>query len=284
MESERGPAPADRTGILSYLSRLDLYKSEKPYRCSIDPWHVPNAKVSNIVTTAYPVEIHNIRHHDVHFTTDVHGFELWKHATGVPLEDFKEDEQVPGKYLSECEALLKDHFGAFRVYIFSHTVSRSMLEKEPRILPPALLAHVDQTEKGARMRVTHHLPTDAPSLLQSRFRIINVWRPLVSPVQNHALAVCDYRSTDSVDYVATDIVNPSYQGEQYSMCHNENHCWWYADSMLEDEVFFLKCYDSLAESDTSIARNCPHSSFEWYKPREASKPRRSIEIRALVFS
>ncbi|KAH7395657.1 hypothetical protein BKA64DRAFT_63748 [Cadophora sp. MPI-SDFR-AT-0126] len=291
MESESSPAPGDSTGILSYLSKLDLYKAEKPYRCSIDPWHVPNAKVSNIVTTACPVEINNIRDHEVHFTTDIHGFELWKHATSVPLEDFKQDEEVPAKYLSECEALLKDHFRAFRVHVFNHAYRNAEASRdlgysleEPRLLPPALFAHVDQTEKGARMRVMHHLPTEALPLLKSRFRIINIWRPLMSPVQDHALAVCDYRSTDRADYVATDIVSPSYQGEQYSVYHNESHRWWYADSMREDEIVFLKCYDSLAENDPSVARCCPHSSFEWYKSRRVSKPRRSIEIRALVFS
>jgi hypothetical protein len=118
------PSEENKSAIL-YLDRLEVYKTEKPCQCSIDPWHVPDAKPTNRVTRAYAVEIHDIPSKSPRFTTDVHGFEFFKHSTCVPLESFKQDEEVPSSYLSKCEALLKDHFDAFRVHIFNHTVCAS---------------------------------------------------------------------------------------------------------------------------------------------------------------
>ena len=44
---------------------------------------------------------------------------------------------------------------------------------------PVKLAHVDQTTKSSIARVRRHLPQDeAPGLLERRFQIINLWRPI----------------------------------------------------------------------------------------------------------
>jgi len=78
----------------------------------------------------------------------------------------------------------------------------------------------------------------------------------VTPLQDHPLAVCDYRSTDPADYIACDVPSPSYVGESYLLHHNPKHDWWFLKEMHKDEVFVIKMYDSDAErpGGSSIAK------------------------------
>ena len=69
----------------------------------------------------------------------------------------------------------------------------------------------------------------------------------MTPLQDHPLAVCDYRSTDPADYIACDVPSPSYVGESYLLHHNPKHDWWFLKEMHKDEVFVIKMYDSDAE-------------------------------------
>ena len=71
--------------------------------------------------------------------------------------------------------------------------------------------HVDQTAASAAARVERHLPADeAPELLKRRFQIINLWRPISDPAWDWPLALCDYRSIDTENYlVPTTLVYPT---------------------------------------------------------------------------
>ena len=66
MDPEQNSTSEDNTATILYLDRLELYKVWKPYWCTIDPWHVPNAKPTNILTKAYQVEIYDMRSKDIH--------------------------------------------------------------------------------------------------------------------------------------------------------------------------------------------------------------------------
>jgi hypothetical protein len=62
---------------------------------------------------------------------------------------------------------------------------------------PVPRVHVDHTAASAIARVHRHLPaSDVPKLLQGRFQIINLWRPIANPALDWPLALCDYRSVD----------------------------------------------------------------------------------------
>jgi len=156
------------------------------------------------------------------------------------------------------------------------------VNEHQRFLPPARGVHVDQTPGSAIRRVTHHLPDDAEDLLKGRVQILNIWRPLFSPLQDHPLALCDYRSTTDDDYVATDLPSPHYEGELFYVKHNKNHRWWFLDSMTRDEALIIKCFDS--DGGSGISKCTPHTSFEWSGTPAGARPRESIEVRALCFS
>ena len=52
------------------------------------------------------------------------------------------------------------------------------------------LVHVDQTPYAAELRVSRHLPpNEAERLLQGRYQIVNVWRPIQSPTFDTPLVV-----------------------------------------------------------------------------------------------
>ena len=102
--------------------------------------------------------------------------------------------------------------------------------------------HVDQTTASASARVHRHLPAeDVPALLERRFQIINLWRPIGRPAYDWPLALCDYRSIDpNADLVPTDLVYPDRKGETNSVRFNPNHKWKYLRGMTPEEFVLIK--------------------------------------------
>ena len=77
---------------------------------------------------------------------------------------------------------------------------------------------------------------------------VNLWRPIVGPVLDNPLAVCDARSVSPEDLVATDIhhfgeddlTTPRHSGQIYSVRYNPAHRWFYVSAMRPDEVLLLE--------------------------------------------
>jgi len=92
--------------------------------------------------------------------------------------------------------------------------------------------------------------------------------------------VCDARSVEDGDLVATDLVYPDRVGEIYYVKFNSRHRWFYAPAMRNDEVMLIKCYDS---EDDGRARFVPHAAFVDPNTPAGARARESIELRTLVF-
>ena len=93
---------------------------------------------------------------------------------------------------------------------------------------PVSQVHVDQTTASAIARVHRRLPaSDVPKLLERRFLIINLWRPIASPAIDWPLTLCDYRSVDR-------------EGETLGIKYNENHKWKYLEGMKPEEFVVIK--------------------------------------------
>ncbi|KAI5117231.1 hypothetical protein M0805_009268, partial [Coniferiporia weirii] len=157
------------------------------------------------------------------------------------------------------------------------------IDDGPQKRQPVPLVHVDQTSASAVARVHRHLPpADAPGLLQRRFQIINLWRPIGRPALDHPLALCDFRSVDvKHDLVPSTLKYPDHDGETYTVRHNPAHKWKYLRGMEPNEVVLIKCYDSV--EDGSVAVLTPHTAFEDPTTPPNAPLRESIELRALVF-
>ena len=212
---------------------------------------------------------------------DAEGFVLRPHTTA--LKNFVDANEVRSTYYPEVERLVKDLTGASTVIAFDHNVRSSSKVDRSRTgaYPPARFAHADYTLVSGPQRVRDLLPyAEAAERLKRRFVLINVWRSINRPIEDDALAVCDARSLDQSDLVATDLVYTDRIGEFYNLLFKPAHRWHYFPRMERDEAMIFKCFDS---SDSSRANCVPHSSFHDPQAPESPVPRESIEIRTVAF-
>jgi hypothetical protein len=264
-----------RAGVL-YLEPT----SEKPRSLEFDaPPGVPRT------TTVYRermVEIRDLRPAAPTFSLDREGFQLLTAPSSV--HDFGHEDAIRNRYYAETVALLEAVTGAARIVVFDHTIRRRVPGATDRAVgvprQPVPRIHNDYTVKSGPQRVRDLLGTDAAELLQRRFAVINVWRPIRGPVQDAPLAVCDARSVAARDLVATDLVYPDRVGEIYYVSFNPSHRWFYAPAMRTDEVLLIKCYDS---EEDGRARFVPHTAFVDPNTPADAPPRESIELRTLAF-
>ncbi len=125
------------------------------------------------------------------FEFEREGFRFVPHNSAV--RDFFDDGEVRRVYYPECEALIKQVSGARRVVVFDHTLRTASSEEREakKIRDIVSRVHNDYTEWSGPQRVREIMGEEAETLLHGRFAIIQVWRPVVHPVENHPLAICD---------------------------------------------------------------------------------------------
>ena len=241
----------------------------------------PNgAPRSTVASEPHKLLVHDIRRSNWVFSLDQEGFAVVQHRSDVT--DFQDEEQIRRIYYAEAERLLKEVTGADRVYIFDHTLRRRVPGLEdnrdgPR--QPATRVHVDHTAKSGPQRVRDLLPDEADELLRGRVQVINLWRPINHPVYDAPLAVADARSVQFDELVPSDLIYQHRVGETYNVVFNPEHRWYYVKEQRPDEVLLLKCYDSQA----TVARFAPHTSFIVPDAPADAPTRESIELRTLVF-
>lgn len=220
------------------------------------------------------VRIEDVRGREAEFTLDRNGFAFVKAPTEI--RDFYAVEDVRRIYYPEIERLLGDRLGASRVFVFDHQLRNG---GDPSQAQPSRRVHNDHTVNSAPRRVRDHLGSEAGELLQHRFGIVNVWRPVRGPVLDSPLALCDARSFTDDDLIASDLIYPHLRGETSSVAYRPEHRWYYLSEMQTDEVALIRVHDSAADGR---ARLSFHTSFENRLAPDAP-PRESIEVRALVF-
>ena len=260
--------PKALTTILHYLKR----GAEKPTRYVGDP--PPGVPVWNGIDDPQQVHIEDARGREAEFTLDRNGFQLVHSPSSVG--DFYAPQEVERIYYPEVESLVKRVLGASRVAIFDHTV-RNAARTDAR--EPSRRVHNDHTLNSAPRRVRDHLGAEATELLQHRFGIVNVWRPIRGPVLDSPLAVCDARSFTDDDLIASDLVYPHVRGETSTVEYKPGHRWYYFSDQRPEEALLIRVHDS---ADDGRARLSFHTSFD--NPlAPAAPPRESIEVRCLVF-
>ncbi|KIM43506.1 hypothetical protein M413DRAFT_443437 [Hebeloma cylindrosporum] len=229
------------------------------------------------------VVVENLRGKEDSVTIDTAGFQFFKHTS--KHTSFANDEEIHQEYYPESIELIKSLTGASRVVLFDHTIRRrrpGQLDDGADRRQPVAQVHVDQTKKSSIARVHRHLPAaDVPKLLEGRFQIINLWRPIGNPAIDWPLGLCDYRSVDAKDPFPVALVYPDHEGETLAIKYNTNHKWKYLHGMTPDEVVLIKCFDS--KQDAGIAVFTPHTGFSDPTTPEGTPLRESIELRALVF-
>jgi len=139
------------------------------------------------------------------------------------------------------------------------------------------MTHVDVTLAGVRS-IVHELYEDiSAQILESRFQVITVWRPLQVPVRDWPLALCDASSIDGTNLVDSDVIYPNYLAENRLVHFNEKQKWYWLPDQIMNEVFLFKAVDS----DKSTSHS-PHGALPLPNQDEASPTRESIDVRLLV--
>jgi len=215
------------------------------------------------------------------FSLDKEGFVLVKHETKV--KDFYNDDEVKRVYYPEIERLVKQCTGAARVLVFDHTLraENDAVREEKLASRPVRSVHNDYTEWSGPQRVRDLLPKDeAEALIQKRFSVIQVWRPVRNPVVSAPLAIADSQSIAVKDLIGTERRYPDRVGEIYHLSYNAEHRWFYFPDMQTDEAIVFKCYDSMKDGR---ARWSAHAAFDDPNSPPNAPARESIEMRTLAF-
>ncbi|KAG6332124.1 hypothetical protein ID866_6961, partial [Astraeus odoratus] len=162
--------------LIYYLPPAD---GSRPF-AYINSDSITGKQSKNWVQDARSVEIEDVRGKESEFDLDNAGFQF--HRYPAKHTKFTDDKEIKEEYYPESIELIQKLTGASRIVIFDHTIRRrrpGQVDDSPQKRQPVALVHVDQTTASSIARVHSYLPpSDAPTLLRSRFQIINLWRPI----------------------------------------------------------------------------------------------------------
>ena len=226
------------------------------------------------------VVMRNGRPHASRFALEQAGFRFVGHDTKV--RDFYDEAEVRRVYYPEMEALVKAESGARRVAVFDHTLRTAdeELRQAAKIRDPVRRVHNDYTEWSGPQRVRTFLPDEAEELLQHRFAVIQVWRPIRHTVESWPLAIADAQSISPENLVVTERRYPNRIGQTFAITYNPAHRWYWFPHMRPDEALVFKTYESQKQGR---ARWTAHTAFDDPTTPPDAPPRESIEIRTLAF-
>jgi hypothetical protein len=216
---------------------------------------------SNVTRKDFATNVENLRGREKEYSLDKNGFQLERNSPSKHTA-FTDDEAIEGEYYPEVIDNIKKTTGASRVVLFDHSMffshsnvtnshicchsairrRRPGVKDNVQSRQPVEGAHVDQTPKSAEARVRRHLPeSDVAKLLEHRYQIINLWRPIKHAAFDHPLALGDFQSVDpDKDVIPVARVAPHMRGETYGVAYNPNLRFKYFKGMTPDEFVLIK--------------------------------------------
>jgi hypothetical protein len=267
---------------LSYLIAQDSLVEVRVYP--------PQSGIATVrpAAAAQMMPIHDARPIAPDLRLDEHGFEF--HVCPTRFTDFYDEAAVRERYYPEVGEAMQKLTGALQAIVFDHNVRSAVraARGETGVRVPVDQVHNDYTVQSGPKRKREILEAAGRlDLVDRRVAFVNLWRPIVGPVRDVPLALCDARSVVARDLVPTnihhfgenDLGTPRHTGQIYSVRHNPAHCWFYVSEMRPEEALLLKCYDS---REDGRARFMPHTGFRNPACPPDFVPRESIEARTLV--
>jgi hypothetical protein len=280
--SARARSAVDVEATLNYLE-----PREGPVEVRAYP---PNSGLETVRPASQPqrVAIRDARAFAERLRLDEHGFEL--HAQRSSFVDYYDAQLVVSYYYSEVSNLLRALTSALTVIVFDHNVRSAVRAErgEPGVRMPVDQVHNDYTlGSGPRRKQQVLEAAGRLDLMGRHVAFVNLWRPIIGPVLDNPLAVCEAHSVAPADLVATsimhfgegDLAQPRHRGEIYSVRYAPSHRWVYVSEMQPEELLLLKGYDS---REDGRARFVPHTGFQNPARPAEVVPRESIEARTLV--
>jgi hypothetical protein len=130
----------------------------------------------------------------------------------------------------------------------------------------------------------------------SKWRVINYWQMLSNPPQDNTLALCNLQTVSKDDIIEGEgyfhdqslesdqqlrqIENKPSQFKLTFFKYNPSQEWGYFSNMQPGECLLFSTYDPI---EGLTKKRTPHASFDLDSNKKTLIPRRSVEIRALVF-
>lgn len=185
----------------------------------------------------------------------------------------------------QIENYLLNKLGADQILTFDHTIRANAgksSEKSTRRRSPVKTVHNDYTPLSAHRQLNqtlseHNLPADDFGYYQ----FINIWIPLLHPVEESPLAMMDIRSASGRDFHNLKVIYPHREGQISVITANPTHRWYWFSDMQPDEALLLRVFDSrYRENITGV----PHTAFDLPQSSEDQppRPRTSIEVRTIA--
>ena len=233
----------------------------------------------NFTAFDHEISIRDLRGSESKYDLDVHAFAALQSYPEHPEVNWDDDASIKENYYPEVEKILLDRIpgSPYKIILFDHTVRRA---NPNAARAPVTRCHIDQTPKSAEMRVELHLSeAEAAQVLKdgTRYRIINVWRPINGAVESFPLGFANSATVPDSDMVSVEHRYPERTGETAAVKYNPDHEWYYWSGIDDTERMLLQCFDS-----ANPGNRVPHSAFVDPRSGEQSKPRESIEVRALI--
>lgn len=252
----------------------------RPVAYQYDP--PPGVPVRTGEYDPHPVLIADARPFADTLSLDVEGFALLQAST--TFADFHDEEAIRGAYYPEVERLIASATGAALVVNFDHNIRSAARAAagEAGIRGPVDRTHNDFTERSGHDRAWRELEVrglNADALLNRRFAIINLWRPIGRTVEKSPLALCDATTIVPEDLVASDLVYRDRVGETYALSFKHTQRWSYFPRLTPHEAILIKGYDS---QEQGVARFTAHTAFDDPTSPPDAPERESIEARAIV--
>lgn len=214
-------------GAAAFQARLNyLAPGEGPVQVRIYP-PTSSIETSRPAAVQQMVNMHDLRPAAGQYRLDECGFA--PHTSPSALKGFYDIPEVRVRYYPEVEAAVRQFTGALAVIMFDHNVRSAAraARGEVNVRLPAEQVHNDYTERSGPKRKREILEAAGRTELMDRhFAFVKLWRPIVGPVRDNPLGVCDVRSVQMADLVETEIqhygednlAQPRHTGEIYSVC------------------------------------------------------------------
>ncbi|OMP83096.1 hypothetical protein BK809_0004477 [Diplodia seriata] len=262
-----------------FLQRDALYDEEKPYSLRYTPpAGFPRA---NIKLERHGIRVRDVRpaKDDLSFERD--GFEVIDFSSQMKYQDWDDDSKIKSVYLREVADRLRKALGACHVQIFEHTVG--MAPNIDTTVPWALNMVRSLNPEKAEEIIKHRIqcvkwviPINWPGAVLTK---VSVWKPLVGPVRDWPLAMCEPGTMDvHRDLEPCDLVYPDYVVENQQVYFSDAFRWLYLSDQQPNEAWIF------LQSDTDPSgKPVAHTAFPMPSSHENTGPRESIEVRALVY-
>lgn len=225
---------------------------------------------------AHTVEIHNARLFASPARLDREGFEL--HRLPFAGGDWESSEWVEESYVTHARKLVIDITKGIKALTFPGSWVLRDTGREG-FAPAASYVHMDREYETCRELVRKKLGQKLAGE-PGRFEMINVWRSLTPPPQDHGLVLCDQRTVDRNDWAVCETLEPRLEGRltHTVSVHNPTNRWCYYPGLEQDEVIVFRSYN---DNENGLP-GCLHTAFRDPTVRNAV-PRASFEIRFYVF-